>query len=426
MSTHAYRTPTPDPDSNEHTPRPRYFTPRHDDPADDADTTDGYHSGPPSSHSVSETRFPASSQGYSERAPSESATSASLVPPAEDALASAPAPDPVMAHGPGTLFLPPPGEVEDRFDQDSAYDEESLLGDDTMTLASYITNYRYENGRRYHAYRDGAYWGPNDEPASEQMDLAHHMYALTLDQRLHLAPVQNPGRILDVGTGTGIWAIDVADQYPDAYVLGVDLSPIQPEFVPPNCTFEVDDVTLDWVFDEGFDLIHIREMFGSIPNWSSFLQQAYQHTKPGGWVEIVEHSVHPVSDDDTVGPDHFYNLWGRTVIGLGEKFGKPFTIWEEAKGLMEEAGFVDVVEVRYKWPMNGWPADPLQKELGRWNQLRLKIGIEGFMLRLLTTVGGWSIERAQLFLAQMRKEISDYSTHAYLPGTVVYGRKPYS
>jgi hypothetical protein len=41
---------------------------------------------------------------------------------------------------------------------DSAYDSESLLGDDTTTLASYITDYRYEHGRRYHAYRDGAYW----------------------------------------------------------------------------------------------------------------------------------------------------------------------------------------------------------------------------------------------------------------------------
>lgn len=49
--------------------------------------------------------------------------------------------------------------VDDDFDErDSAYDSESLLGDDTVTLATYITDYRYENGRRYHAYRDGAYW----------------------------------------------------------------------------------------------------------------------------------------------------------------------------------------------------------------------------------------------------------------------------
>jgi hypothetical protein len=43
-------------------------------------------------------------------------------------------------------------------DADSAYDGNSLIGDDTRSLASYITDYRYENGRRYHAYRDGAYW----------------------------------------------------------------------------------------------------------------------------------------------------------------------------------------------------------------------------------------------------------------------------
>lgn len=43
-------------------------------------------------------------------------------------------------------------------ENDSAYGDDSLLRDDTKTLASYITEYRYEFGRRYHAFRDGAYW----------------------------------------------------------------------------------------------------------------------------------------------------------------------------------------------------------------------------------------------------------------------------
>jgi ubiquinone/menaquinone biosynthesis C-methylase UbiE len=308
---------------------------------------------------------------------------------------------------------------------DSGFDSGSLLGDETDTLASSIMNYRIENGRQYHAYRDGAYWGPNDELAKEILDFAHHMYLLTLDHKLHLAPINNPQAILDVGTGTGIWAIDMADQYPSATVTGTDLSPIQPEWVPPNCHFEIDDVSLEWTFPENhFDFIHIRELFGCIPDWDFFFQQAYAHTKPGGWIEIVEHSVHPIADDETMGPDHFYHLWGETVIELGEKFGKSFTIWEESKVRMEKAGFVDVVEHTYKWPMNGWPKDRRMKNIGRWNQLRLHEGIEGFMIRLLTQVGGWTIERAQLFLAEMRRELKNYKTHAYLPVTVVYGRKP--
>lgn len=331
-------------------------------------------------------------------------------------------------------------------DFDSAYDSESLIGGDTMTLASYITDYRFEHGRRYHAYRDGAYWvspmsshlifalimlhnievqgglnlndsdtgvhfriwktsqqdpqpclqkeltqlqGPNDDHANDQQDLAHHMYSLTLDRKLHLAPIQAPHNILDLGTGTGIWAIDMADAYPEAHVLGTDLSPIQPDFIPPNCEFEIDDVTLEWTFPEDhFDFIHLREMFGSIADWDELFAQAFRHTKPGGWVEIVEHSVEPTCNDGTMPPGHFYEEWGRTVTTCGERVGKSFRIWEEAKGYMERAGFVDVHEIRYIWPMNGWSSNPRQKEIGRWNQLRLHDGIEGFMLRLLTTVLG--------------------------------------
>jgi len=183
----------------------------------------------------------------------------------------------------------------------------------------------------------------------------------------------------------------VADQYPSATVTGTDLSPIQPEWVPPNCHFEIDDVTLEWTFPSNhFDFIHIRELFGCIPNWDFFFAQAYEHTKPGGWIEIVEHSVQPIADDDTMGPDHFFHLWGTTVVEMGNIFGKSFTIWSESKERMERAGYVDVVEVTYKWPINGWPQDRKLKNIGRWNQLRLHEGIEGYMLRLLTQIGGVS------------------------------------
>ncbi|KAI9711588.1 MAG: hypothetical protein M1820_002153 [Bogoriella megaspora] len=323
-------------------------------------------------------------------------------------------------------------------DHDSAYDSASLLGDDTDTLASFITDYRYENGRRYHSFRDGAYWGPNDDRQNELVDLAHHMYLITLDGNLHLAPIGEGGvrgnvhEILDIGTGTGIWAIDMADEYPSARVTGTDLSPIQPDFVPPNCSFEIDDVTLEWTFpDDRFDFIHIREMFGCIPDWDFFLQQAWRCLKPGGWVEIVEHSVWPVSDDPRVGPDHFYNTWGTTVEGLGERWGKTFRIWRQSRDKVVEAGFTEVVERRFKWPIGGWHHDPKMREVGMWNQLRMMDGVEGFMLRLLTGPGGMSIHTAQAFLGRMREELRNPSNQSYqagygfyLDGSVVYARKP--
>lgn len=59
------------------------------------------------------------------------------------------------------------------------------------------------------------------------------MFLVVRHDELHRAPmIKNhlPARILDLGTGTGIWAIDMADKYPDAEVIGVDLSVIQPKW----------------------------------------------------------------------------------------------------------------------------------------------------------------------------------------------------
>ncbi len=88
-----------------------------------------------------------------------------------------------------------------------------------------------QNGRRYHAFREGAYLVPNDDDEQDRMDLGHHLYRLLLRGDLHLAPIgDSPQRVLDLGTGTGIWAMEFADQFQSAEVLGTDLSPIQPKW----------------------------------------------------------------------------------------------------------------------------------------------------------------------------------------------------
>lgn len=62
----------------------------------------------------------------------------------------------------------------------------------------------------------------------ERLDIKHHVMMLLCGGHLHLAPLPSPGRILDIGTGSGIWAMQMAEQYPESMVIGTDLSPVQP------------------------------------------------------------------------------------------------------------------------------------------------------------------------------------------------------
>lgn len=91
----------------------------------------------------------------------------------------------------------------------------------TTSLSESIYNYRKEHGRTYHAYKDGKYIFPNDEvcdqyPAAivfrmltsdqreaDRLDLQHHIFRLTYGNRLFFAPIKNPKRCIDIGTGTG-------------------------------------------------------------------------------------------------------------------------------------------------------------------------------------------------------------------------------
>ncbi|KAF2032346.1 S-adenosyl-L-methionine-dependent methyltransferase [Setomelanomma holmii] len=252
------------------------------------------------------------------------------------------------------------------------------------------------------------------------------MFLILFDQKLHIAPItSSPIRVIDLGCGTDIWCMDFADEHPSSDVLGVDLSPIQPSFTPPNCIFEIDDVTSSWTWPLNyFDFVNIRSLYGSIASWRALYAEIFNHMTPGGYLHQLEMSVQFESDDGTLASDHVLSQWSDVFHDASKKFRESFyEVWNLSRYIRNQ-GFVDAVERIYKVPVNGWPADPHLKELGRWDYLHITQGAEGWGLMLLTKVMGWSVQEAQVFIAKFRNGVRERKEHAYLEVVVIHARKP--
>lgn len=141
---------------------------------------------------------------------------------------------------------------------------------------------------------------PRDLEEMNRLDFQHYMFRYALRGN-YAAPVDNPASILDVGTGTGRWAREMAQLFPQARVVGLDVNPPPVDTAasagsagdlrPPNYSFTAGNILEGLPFPDGsFDFVHMRLLVSAIPHdrWPYVVSELVRVTRPGGWVESVE------------------------------------------------------------------------------------------------------------------------------------------
>ncbi|EJT80373.1 hypothetical protein GGTG_00373 [Gaeumannomyces tritici R3-111a-1] len=292
------------------------------------------------------------------------------------------------------------------------------------SLDSAPEEHHYENGRRYHMYNKGRYPLPNDEDEQSREIMKHYMMLELAGGKLFYAPIgDTPERILDIGTGVGAWAIDVADEYPGSEVLGTDLSAMQPDLVPPNARFLVDDVEdPEWLNGSGWDLIHLRFVVGMLRDVPGTMARCFENTKPGGWIEIQDTHFIPKCDDGTMkDDDHLYSFLD-LVHRAFAKGGMDLHCQRNMGQHLTEAGYTGVRCVAKKTPVGPWARGEHLQRIGETMKHVIYDVLPSFAkpLELLDM----SRVEAELWFVKVRKTLEDRSRHRYVNTYFWYAQKP--
>ncbi|KAL8761103.1 MAG: hypothetical protein Q9184_002754 [Pyrenodesmia sp. 2 TL-2023] len=242
----------------------------------------------------------------------------------------------------------------------------------TTMLVSYPNH--TENGREYHGYRRGMYLYPCDGTEQQRMDYMAQLFRQARNNKIHEYPLIShvePPRVLDLGCGTGLWCMEMAEMYPHAEIWGMDLVNI----LPPH------------------------------------------HLKPEtGRFEQVELDIEPRCDDGTLPPNASIRQWYTALKRATETFNRPIAYNHATREMLARQGFVEIEERVIRLPMSTWSPHMRERVLANWYQLAWvdEGGLEAYSLGPLTRAPvSWPADEVIRFCKEVGAEISNRDYHIY-------------
>jgi SAM-dependent methyltransferase len=311
---------------------------------------------------------------------------------------------------------------------------------------------------------------PVDSTERDRLDVMHTMIKTVrpaASRLTHVPPetfFDRPGKsggiivpqVLDLGCGTGLWMIQMSEEYKNVCFHGYDINALVPERLHRNIVPCVPfDVEKPWNLGDGrHDMIHCQLMQGSIQNWTYLFQQAYRHLAPGGWFESVEIDWQPRCDDNSMprNPDGSLDSsrsslmfwWDRVHKAYG-KAQHPLIYNQNIEEELRARGFKDVMRHSYQIPLCGWNTEDLKAHrVGSWWNVAMShqrtqptiqddrcCGLEAMSLVPLMendlpegSAHSWTAAKVRELCASAIDEASNVNVHAYNRLEIVVARKP--
>jgi SAM-dependent methyltransferase len=255
---------------------------------------------------------------------------------------------------------------------------------------------------------------PKDEQEINRLDFQHFLLYHALGGN-YAAPITQPGSILDVGCGTGRWAMEIAQTFPRANVIGLDIvTPVPSVEKPPeNYLFMNGNVLEGLPFaNASFDFVHMRLLFMAIPanRWPFAVRELARVTRPGGWIELVEGGL-PKNGGPAL------EALARWANEASRQRGIDLHLGTQVGRFLHEAWMIDIVNHDIKFPVGRYGG-----RIGQMAAVDTFAMIES--LRALVIMQGIApAKRYDQELANARSYVSQSQAQCILPFYLAYGRR---
>lgn len=262
---------------------------------------------------------------------------------------------------------------------------------------------------------------PNDDEEQTRLAITHQAFLHILGEELTMARVsENVERILDIGTGTGDWAVAIGEKYPEAEIIATDISVCQSTDVPPNVFFEVDDAREDWTYSEPFDLIHMRGLTGAFGDWAAIYAVVCKHLRPTGYFEIADFGAIGLKESI---PDSYISIYNGACQSAADKAGTPIGLDHLRRAVFESAGLGVVKSRVFDVPLGTWSSDPQKKVAGKMTLISSLEGLEAKSLRLFTRELAMKENDVRDLCDKVKEEVMRPGVRAFVPCQFVVARK---
>lgn len=269
---------------------------------------------------------------------------------------------------------------------------------------------------------------PRDAPEEERLNFQHALLTKTFGG-LYRAPLDasHIKRVLDIGCGTGNWAIDYAKQNPNAQVVGFDVTG-SPEWstAPSNCKLieaNGEDDSAWASLGDNFDYIHARLIVVSIRNWPSLFERISKHLNSGGWFEIQDLQFPTHCVNGSTAAESKVVAWGELMSSGMQKFGLDPYAMNQFPQQMQHVGLMNAKTDEFKMMSGPWGDNDHERELGKMGNKNYHMGFRGFTTTVMKGAHGYTDEQVEEQVRGVLEEIDTLKYKTYVPVKVVYAQK---